>query len=261
MPRSWIPFLTLIRREIKRFLKVSVQTVVSPMITATLYLLIFGVSLGSQIELSNGISYLAFLIPGLVMMSCLNNAFQNSSSSIVSSKFSGDLEDLKIAPITNQQIIWAMAVGGLVRGVFVGFVTFAVAQVFHFLSTDSFLAIQHPLFLLLFLILGGLSFALLGLSTAFWSKNFDHLAAVNSFILLPLIYLGGVFFSVESLGGFWKSIALANPLLYFINGVRFGFLGQADVPVEKALLISLFSLVILYFIAQYSVKKSSFARW
>ncbi|MEK6553959.1 MAG: ABC transporter permease [Bdellovibrionota bacterium] len=257
----WVPFFTLIKREIKRFMKVAVQTVLTPMITASLYLLIFGVSLGSHITLTSGVSYLAFLIPGLVMMGCLNNAFQNSSSSIVISKFSGDLEDLKIAPITNQQILWAMGVGGLFRGAFVGFVTLVVAEVFYYFSEGLVLGIQHPLILTVFLIFGGLAFAFLGLSTAFWAKNFDQLAAVNSFILLPLIYLGGVFFSIESLHPFWRSVAALNPLVYFINGVRYGFLGISDVDPLLALAVSGITMVVLYVTAYFSLKRASFIRW
>lgn len=257
----WTPFFTLIKREIKRFLKVAVQTVVTPMITATLYLLIFGVSLGSQIQLESGFSYLAFLIPGLVMMGCLNNAFQNSSSSIVTSKFSGDLEDLKIAPITNQQIIWAMGIGGLIRGAFVALVTLIVAEIFFYFAEGSWMGIQHPFILIAFLILGGVAFAFLGLSTAFWAKTFDQLAAVNSFILLPLIYLGGVFFSIESLHPFWKTAASLNPLLYFINGVRYGFLGVSDVDLGLAFGVSSVTLVLLYVVAHWSLKRASFVRW
>jgi ABC-2 type transport system permease protein len=258
---TWVPFFTLIKREIKRFLKVAVQTVITPMITASLYLLIFGVSLGAHIQLASGVSYLAFLIPGLVMMGCLNNAFQNSSSSIVISKFSGDLEDLKIAPITNQQILWAMAAGGLFRGAFVAFVTWVVAELFFYFSEGAFLGIQHPLILIGFLAIGGISFAFLGLSTAFWAKNFDQLAAVNSFILLPLIYLGGVFFSLDSLHPFWRTAASMNPLLYFINGVRYGFLGVSDVNPLTAFLISFVTMIVLYVVAYFSLKRASFVRW
>lgn len=257
----WAPFVTLIEKEIKRFLKVSVQTVFTPMVTATLYLLIFGVSLGSHIQLSSGVSYLAFLIPGLVMMSCLNNAFQNSSSSIVTAKFSGDLEDLKVAPITYEQIIWALATGGLFRGILVGLITLFVGEVFFWFSDQGLLGVAHPLALLFFITVGGLAFALLGLTAAFWAKNFDQLAAVNSFILLPLIYLGGVFFSLESLHPFWKTVAKFNPLLYLINGVRYGFLGVSDVSVGTAAVVSLVSLVILYIIGRWTLVRASFARW
>ena len=254
-------FLTLLEREIKRFLKVLAQTIITPMINSTLYLLIFGVSLGGAIELAGGISYLAFLIPGIVMMGCLNNAFQNSSSSIVSAKFGGDLEDLRVVPLTDNQIVWAMACGGLFRGVIVGTITFVVGQVFYWISEGAILGVAHPFFLIFFLLIGGLSFALLGISVAFWAKTFDQLSAVGAFILLPLLYLGGVFFSIEGLHPFWKGLAQFNPLLYFINGVRFGMLGTSDVSMAMAIGVSLAALLFFYGLARRSLARGSFVRW
>jgi ABC-2 type transport system permease protein len=255
------PFASLLKKEIKRFLKVTVQTVLTPLVNSSLYLLIFGVSLGGFIQQHGGVSYLEFLIPGLVMMGCLNNAFQNSSSSIIVAKFSGDLEDLKVAPISYMQIICAVALGGLFRGVLVGLITFLVGTIFIYLTMGHFMAIAHPLWLMIFVTLGGLSFSLLGLATAFWAKSFDHMAAVNSFILLPLIYLGGVFFSIQTLHPIWQKLAGLNPLLYFINGVRYGILGVADVQPEAACLVAASTLVILYVVAYGTLKRASFIRW
>lgn len=257
----FIPFVMLFYREIRRFFKVLVQTIVSPIISSSLYLLIFGVSLGKSIQLENGLSYLAFLIPGLVMMGCLNNSFQNASSSIVSSKFSGDLEDYRAAPLSNQQIIWAIAFGGLFRGLVVGVITFIVGEVFFWQTQGELLTIAHPLHLLVFLVFGGLSFAMLGMSVAFWARTFDQMSAVSSFILLPLIYLGGVFFSIDSLHPFWQKLSLFNPLLYLINGVRFGILGVSDVDMGVALTVALLGTVIFYLIAIVSLKRGSFNRW
>ena len=257
----WTPFFVLLEREIKRFGKVMVQTIVTPLINSSLYLLIFGVSLGQSIKMGNGLSYLAFLIPGLVMMGCLNNAFQNSSSSIVSAKFGGELEDYRVSPLSNQQIIWALAVGGVVRGVCVGLITFIVGQVFYYLLEGGILGVAHPLILLFFIIVGGLSFATLGISVAFWAKTFDQLSAVSAFILLPLLYLGGVFFSIENLHPFWKTLASFNPLLYLINGVRYGLLGSADVDARLAAIVAICALGVFHWIALKSLKKGSFARW
>lgn len=254
-------FWSLLNKEIKRFLKVSVQTVLTPLVNSSLYLLIFGVSLGSKITLDHPFSYLEFLIPGLIMMSCLNNAFQNSSSSIISAKASGDLEDLKVVPISILQIIAAYAVGGVVRGLMVATITAGVGAVFMVLTVGHGLQVAHPLWLLYFLILGGLSFALLGVTAAFWARSFDHMAGFNSFILLPLIYLGGVFFSIQVLHPFWQQLAMWNPLLYFINGVRFGFLGVADVDHTRAAIVTLLTLLSLYVIAYRTLKKASFLRW
>ncbi|MCB0350553.1 MAG: ABC transporter permease [Bdellovibrionales bacterium] len=258
---SFRPFLSLLKKEIKRFLKVSIQTVLTPIVSSSLYLLIFGVSLGAFIKVAEGVTYLEFLIPGLVMMGCLNNAFQNASSSVIVAKFAGDLEDLKVSPISYFQIISAIALGGLFRGVLVGFITFLVGSLFTYFSIGHVLGVAHPLWLFYFLTVGGLAFSLLGLATAFWAKSFDHMSAVNSFILLPLIYLGGVFFSIHTLHPFWQSLARLNPLLYFINGVRHGLLGVSDVNPLVAAAIAFLTLCILYVIAFATLKRSSFVRW
>jgi ABC-2 type transport system permease protein len=257
----WTPFLTLYIRELKRFLKVSVQTVFSPLISSGLYLLIFGVSLGESIDLGHQVSYLAFLIPGLVMMSVLNNSFQNSSSSIVSGKFSGDLEDWKISPLKESEILGALALGGLTRGLVVGLVTFLTGEAFYYFINGYLLEIAEPFWLLSFLLIGGASFALFGVTIAFWAKTFDQLSAVNSFILLPLIYLGGVFFSIENLHPFWKLISRLNPLSYFINGVRYGILGISDVDIVVAFIVSVVALLFFYFFAHRALSKASYTRW
>jgi ABC-2 type transport system permease protein len=261
MRATFAPFWTLYCREMKRFMKVVFQTVFTPLINATLYLLIFGVSLGSHIQIDHQISYMSFLIPGLVMMSVLNNAFQNSSSSIVSGKFSGDLEDLKVVPLSSQQMFWAFSIGGLSRGFIVGFVTYLVGAVFSLIVEGHWLAIAHPFYLITFLILGGLSFAALGICVAFWAKSFDQVSAVGSFVLLPLIYLGGVFFSLQNLHPFWHTLSRGNPVLYFINGVRFGILGVSDVEPQVALVVSIFSLLIFHVLALRALKVGSYSRW
>lgn len=254
-------FLTLYIREMKRFMKVIFQTVFTPLVNSTLYLLIFGVSLGANIRLESGISYLAFLIPGLVMMGVLNNAFQNSSSSIVSGKFSGDLEDLKVVPLTPSMILWAMSIGGLTRGLIVGFITFLVGEVFRFVMEGTITFAAHPCWLLFFLTVGGLTFAKLGISIAFWAKTFDQMSAIGSFVLLPLIYLGGVFFSIQGLHPFWQKIAHFNPVLYLINGVRYGLLGVSDVELVPAALVSVAALIFFHFLALRSLKNGSYTRW
>lgn len=256
-----IGFLTLLEKEILRFYKVIVQTVVAPFVSSFLYLLIFGVSLGEKMRLSADIPYLAFLIPGLMMMAIMNNAFQNSSSSIVSSKFSGDIEDLRVVPLTDAQIIWALGLGGLVRGAFVAMVTFAVGQGFHLAQTGTWMAVAHPLALVYFVIVGGLIFGLLGISVAFWAGSFEHLSAFTTFVMLPLIYLGGVFLSIDALAPFWRSVSLWNPLLYLINGLRYGVLGQADVNPLAAAAVSILGLGLFYLLARLSLRRGSFRRW
>ena len=255
------PFITLYYREVRRFMKVIVQTIFAPIVSSGLYLLIFGVSLGKSIQLQNGLSYLAFLIPGLVMMSVLNNAFQNASSSIVSGKFSGDLEDWRTSPLNIYAILWALAFGGLTRGVIVGLITLCVGEAFYFTMNGHLLVPENAGLLFTFLLIGGLSFSMFGISVAFWAKTFDHMSGVGSFVILPLIYLGGVFFSLEGLHPFWQTLSKGNPLLYFINGVRYSMLGVSDVSPQVALTVSIGALLVVHFIALRILKKASYARW
>lgn len=254
-------FLTLLEREIRRFLKVLAQTVVTPMISSFLYLLIFGISLGSAVEAPSGVSYLSFLIPGLMMMGLMNNAFQNSSSSIVSSKFSGDIEDLRVVPISENQIIWAFALGGLIRGTIVAMVTLLCGEAFHYMQNGFLLGVAVPWAMVFFILVGGLIFGLLGISVAFWARTFDQLSSFSAFLLLPLTYLGGVFLSVDHLSPFWQTVSRLNPLLYLINGLRFGMIGVSDVGLGPAMVVSLVGLVVFFFLARWSLRRGSFQRW
>ncbi len=257
----WTPFWALLHREVARFMKVAAQTVAIPLVNSSLYLMIFGVSLGNQISGNGELPYMAFLIPGLMMMGCLNNAFQNSSSSIIASKFGGDLEDLKVAPIRDFQILIALSIAALARGVLVGLITWLTGEFAYYMMFEKFLVVAHWPVLLLFLILGGLCFANIGIFVGFYARTFDQLSAIGGFVLLPLIYLGGVFFSVEHLPPFWRSVAIVNPLLYLINGVRFGILGQADVPWTTSLAVAVAAYIGTSAMAIWSLRKGSFHRW
>lgn len=256
-----IAFMTLLEREISRFLKVIVQTIFSPVLSSLLYLLIFGVSLGASIQMKSGYDYLAFLIPGLMIMGLINNAFQNSSSSIITSKFSGDIEDLKIAPISTNQIVLAMGLASVVRGGIVAFVTGIVGELFYFYQKGQFIGIQHPFILIFFILTSGLIFSFCGIFVAFVAKTFDQLSAFSSFILLPLTYLGGVFISVDNLSPFFKKLSQLNPLFYLINGFRHSILGFSDVTVEFAVLMALISVGLAYSMARYALVKGSYSRW
>lgn len=258
---NWIPFLTLFRREISRFFKVIVQTVFAPFISSFLYLLVFGVSLGQHVQFHENVSYLAYLIPGLMMMGLINNAYQNSSSSIVNMKFTGDLEDLRVVPLSNREIVWAMALAAWVRGMVVAIVTWCVGNIFMLWQEGSWLGVAHPLAFLFFSLVSGLSFGYIGIAMAFWAKTMDQLSAFSSFILLPLIYLGGVFISMNQLSPFWRSVAQWNPLLYFIEGFRYSFLGYSDVSLERAIVVSLIGLVLFYVQALRSLRPGCFSRW
>jgi ABC-2 type transport system permease protein len=257
----YIVFLTLVRKEIKRFLKVIIQTVVSPIVSSFLYLLVFGVSLGGSVQLKSGMPYLSFLIPGLMVMGLINNAFQNSSSSIVTSKFSGDLEDIRVAPIPHSYLIWAMGFGGVFRGSAVALITGAVGTLFHYLQLGKLLPLEHPFWAVYFLIVGGLIFAFIGIFIAFVAKTFDQLSAFSAFILLPLVCLGGVFISIQNLHPFWQNLSHYNPLFYLINGFRFALLGEADIDLQTSVIVTFVGVVVTFFMARISLKRGSFSRW
>ena len=256
-----IIFYTLVKKEVKRFLKVVIQTVVSPIVSSFLYLLVFGVSLGSSVQLKDGMPYLSFLIPGLMVMGLINNAFQNSSSSIVTSKFSGDLEDVRVAPIPHSYLIWAMGLGGVFRGSVVALITGIVGSIFHYTQLHEWLPIVHPFWVGYFFLVGGFIFAFIGIFVAFLAKTFDQLSAFSAFILLPLTYLGGVFISIQNLHPFWQTVSHFNPLFYLINGFRFAFLGTADVDLMTAVLVSLAGVVVTFAMARVALLKGSFSRW
>lgn len=210
---------------------------------------------------AQGVGYLQFLIPGLMMMSLINNSFQNSASSITSAKFSGDMEDMKVAPLTDNQIIWAMSLAALVRGATVAIITYVVGAVFLYFQQGEFLMVAHPLIALYYLAISGLMFGMIGISVAFYAKSFEQISAFSSFILLPLTYLGGVFLSVEHLHPFWQQISKLNPLLYLINGLRYGILGVSDVNIWTASFLSLVGFGLFLLLAHWNLKKGSFQRW
>jgi ABC-2 type transport system permease protein len=166
-----------------------------------------------------------------------------------------------VAPVTNNEIIWALSFGALFRGLLVATITFICGTLFYYMQKSDWLVIDHPLILIFFAITAGLMFGQIGICVAFWAKSFDQLSAFSAFILLPLTYLGGVFISLEHLSPFWQSVSRLNPLLYLINGLRYGFLGVSDVEISHAVVISLIGLVFFYGMAQVSLRKGSFQRW
>ena len=255
------PFIAFFIREIHRFSKVFFQTVFIPVINSSLYLIIFGVSIGNRLDLGMGISYLEFIIPGLVMMSCLSNAFQNGSSSILSLKFAGDIIDLKVSPLTTFQTLWALAFGGVCRGLLVGGIVLCVGEVFHFYYLGAWLK-PHSLWgLVFFSTIAGLVFSKIGVAVSLWAKTFDHIGAIGGLVITPLTYLGGVFFSLDMLSPFWKNVSLINPILYFINGIRWSLIDQSDVPVSVSVLVSLISLSVCHIIVFFALKHSRYQRW
>lgn len=255
------PFLALLYREVRRSFKIFYQTIATPLISTGLYLLIFGVSIGKEIKDIHHFSYLAFLIPGLMMMSNLRNTFENAMGSIVVMRFCGELEELRMLPISPTQIAWGNGLGALLRGLIVGYLTLLLGMIFYWFTNGEILTIQHPWLCLLFLVLSGLSFAHLGLTISMYATNFEHINAVNTFILLPLIYLGGVFFSLEQLHPYWQTLSKLNPLLYMVNGLRYSVLGISDVNIETALVVSICSFLALHLMAIRSLQNGLYSRW
>ena len=257
---TFTPFLFFFLRDVQRFFKVKVQTIVTPSINQTMYLVIFGVSLGRIVKISDQFSYLQFIIPGLVAMSVINQSFQNGSSSIFSMKITGEIIDIKTTPLSATQIIFSIALSGLLRGIIVSFLTLVIGQIFHFLFEGDFLPIYNLVTLIPFLILGGLAFSTLGLSVGLWAKGFDHIGAISGFVIMPLIYLGGVWFDLDTLSPFWKKVSIFNPILYLVNGIRYSFLGVSDISVSTAMLMSLVGLFICYAVAYLMFYRGSFHR-
>jgi ABC-2 type transport system permease protein len=218
-----IPFRTLLYREVHRFFIVINQTLLAPVISAVLYLFIFGFSLGNRFGSFHGFSYLHFLVPGLVMMGLVNNSFQNPSSSLMISKFEGNIVDILMAPIGHVEIILGYMLGGMFRGLLVGS---SILVVSCFFAPPPF---SHPIYLVTVALLSSALFSLVGIAVGIWAEKFDDLAMIPTFIITPLTYLGGVFYSISILPPLWRKVSLLNPLLYMINSLRFGFLGVCDV--------------------------------
>jgi ABC-2 type transport system permease protein len=244
-----------------RFLKVGSQTVWSPIVNAGLYLLVFGVSLSRILSPYPGVTYLEFLIPGLMALGAFNNALQNSASSIMVSKFNGDLADLKLIPLTSLQIAAAYMLACWVRGMMVAVVIFCVAQVFMLLEAGHFLLPKNWILTLLFVSAGSLFFGSIGVFAGFMAKSFDHISNISAFLILPLIYLGGVFFAIESLPPFWQSLSAFNPLVYLISGLRMALLGVGTMNIGLCIGLSLGFLGLGAGFAWYAVRYGSYQRF
>jgi ABC-2 type transport system permease protein len=214
---------TLLYKEVLRFWKVAFQTVAGPVLTAMLYLLIFGHALESHVKVYDQISYTAFLVPGLAMMSLLQNSFANSSSSLIMSKMMGNLVFLLLTPLSYMNWYVAYVGAAVVRGLIVGLGVFGVSALF---TNLSFVA---PLWILLFAVMGAALMGTLGLIAGLWAEKFDQLAAFQNFVVMPMTFLSGVFYSIHSLPPFWQNVSHLNPFFYMIDGFRYGFFGQSDV--------------------------------
>jgi ABC-2 type transport system permease protein len=234
-----IGFQTLFYKEVLRFWKVATQTITAPVMTALLYLLIFGHTLQDHIEVYPGVKYTSFLVPGLVMMSVLQNAFANSSSSLIQSKITGNLVFVLLPPLSHWEIFSAYVLASIVRGLAVGTGVFVVTV---WISKLSFVA---PWWIAIFALLGAAMLGTMGLICGIWAEKFDQLAAFQNFLIMPATFLSGVFYSIHSLPGVWQAVSHVNPFFYMIDGFRYGFFGKSDVdPATSLVVVSVFFVLL-----------------
>ena len=247
-------FSTLLYKELLRFWKVATQTLTAPIVTAMLYLLIFGHVLEAHVQVFPGVSYTAFLVPGLVMMSVLQNAFANSSSSLIQSKITGNLVFILLTPLSHWEMFSAYVLAAMIRGFMVGLGVLTITLWF---AKLSFVA---PLWIIVFALLGAAILVTMGLIAGIWAEKFDQLAAFQNFLIVPATFLAGVFYSVHSLPPFWLAISHANPFFYMIDGFRYGFFGHSDVAPLTSLAIVLVFFIVLSSIAVTLLKRGYMLR-
>ena len=237
---NWIGYKTIVRKEVTRILRIWGQTIVPPAITMTLYFIIFGELIGRRIGDMAGFTYMQYIVPGLVIMSVITNSYGNMVSSFFGAKFGKHIEELLISPLPNWVILSGYVTGALTRGLMVGVVVMAVSLFF------TRIEVQYPLIMLSVLVLTAVVFALAGMINAIFAQKFDDIAIIPTFVLAPLTYLGGVFYSISLLPEFWQKVSVFNPILYMVNGFRLGMLGASDVSLGATYGVILVAGVLLF---------------
>ncbi|MCR8924297.1 ABC transporter permease [Dasania sp. GY-MA-18] len=240
LTEQWIAFSTILSREIKRFMRIWMQTLLPPVITITLYFIIFGSLIGARIGEMGGFSYMEFVVPGLIMMAVITNSYSNVVSSFYGAKFQRFVEELLVSPTPNYIVLWGVVMGGVCRGLLVGLIVTIVATFFADLRVES------PLLTITIVLMTSVLFSLAGFINAVFANSFDDISIVPTFVLTPLIYLGGVFYSTELLPEFWAGVSQLNPMLYIVNAFRHGVLGVSDINIELALIIVAGFTVVAY---------------
>ena len=247
--QKWVSFYTIIRKDVVRMLRIWPQTFLPSVVTSTLYFLIFGAFLGSKIGEGHGVPYIMFVVPGLVMLAVVTNAYANTSFVMFSAKFfNRNIDEILVSPTPPWVLVAGFVAGGVIRGVAIGILVLLVSLFF------TPLAIHNALIILLFLILTSLVFALAGLVNGVYAKSIDGINIVPTFVLTPLVYLGGVFYSAQSLPGFWGMLTKFDPVFYIVNGFRYGFLGISDVSIWLSTGLLLAFLLVLLALAIYLIK-------
>ena len=249
--QKWVAFTTIVRREVRRFMRIWPQTLVPPVITIVLYFVIFGKLIGSRIGEMSALPYIQFVAPGLIMMSVITNSYSNVVSSFFGSKFQSNIEELLVSPTPNWIILVGYVVGGMARGLGVGLIVTLLSLYFADFTLHS-LSVT-----LAIVLMTSLMFSLAGLINAIFANSFDDISIIPTFVLTPLIYLGGVFYSIDLLGEFWKSVSLFNPILYMVNAFRYGMVGITDIDIAWSFaMVSLFCLA-LFIVALLLLEKGS----
>lgn len=241
----WVSFYTIVTRELRRFIRIWIQTLVPSVITTGLYFLIFGQLIGSRIGPVSGVDYAQFVAPGLIMLAAITNSYANTVSSFFGSKFQHHIEEILVSPTPPLIVLVGFVIGGITRGMMVGILVWLLSLVFVGFTMHSPVAVISILFLTTTL------FSLLGLINAMYANNFDDISIVPTFVLAPLIYLGGVFYSTSMLPPLWASISTFNPILYMVDTLRYGFLGIADVSVPMSFASTSALILIVFFLNLY----------
>lgn len=236
----WIAFSTLIIKEVRRFIRIWPQTLLPPVITISLYFMIFGKMIGSRIGDIHGFSYIQFIVPGLIMMSVISNSYSNVCSSFFSAKFQRSIEELIVSPVPNHIIILGYTLGGVLRGLCVAILVTLISLLF----TD--LNVHHVFIMIYSVVVTSFLFSLAGFINAIYAKSFDDISIIPTFVLTPLTYLGGVFYAIGHLSPFWQSLSLMNPIVYMVNAFRYGILGHSDVHIVFSLILITISCLGFY---------------
>jgi len=249
MQRNWISFTSIARKEMIRIFRIWVQTLVPPVITMTLYFIIFGSFIGTHLGDIAGYDYMAFIAPGLIMMAIITNSYSNTVSSFFSTKFQRNIEELLVSPTPDWVMVLGYVSGGMTRGLCVGMLVSLVSLVFVRLPLFS------VAFIALFALLTSFVFSLAGMINGIFANKFDDISIIPTFVITPLTYLGGVFYSISLLPDFWQTLSKANPVVYMISGFRYGFLGISDINVWMGLAMLVLFSVVLFLLTLYLLKK------
>ena len=248
---QWVAFTTVLRKEVRRFTRIWLQTLVPPVITMILYFIIFGELIGSRIGQMGGFDYMAFVVPGLVMMAVINNSFGNVVSSFYSAKFTKSIEEIQVSPAPNYIVLMGYVCGGALRGLIVGVIVTVLSLFF----TD--LHIHNLAITLAVIVLTALLFSVAGMINAIYANSFDDISIIPTFVLTPMTYLGGVFYSISLLPEFWQVVSKLNPILYMVNAFRYGVLGTSDVDVVWSFVGIIVFLVVLFSYCLYLLEKGA----